>query len=130
MPPLPLFHYGKKKKLLHFSLKTLQGYLKNISYTADLVFRKSRIFWKSDTFEAQIGPFWPKSPKTRFFVKKFDFATFQGRQHLNFIQKIRKLQPVDPQRNSRQTSKQGTIHLVCTQNFPKNLHFLSPDSHT
>ena len=110
----------RKNYLLHFSLKTLQGYLKNISYTADLVFSKSRIFWKSDTFEAQIGPFWPKSPKTRFFVKKFDFATFQGRQHLNFIQKIRKLQPADLQRNSRQTSKQGIIHLVCTQNFPKN----------
>ena len=25
---------------------------------------------------------------------------------------------------------QGFIHLVCTQRFPKNQHFLSPDAHT
>ena len=42
--------------------------------------------WKT-SFWVNYGHFWPKSPRTIFFVKKLNSVTLQIKWHLNFMQK-------------------------------------------
>ena len=50
---------------------------------------------------AHFWPFWLKHPKTRFFKQKPGLAP-----SLNFMQKIRKILDVAPEKNSGQTNKE------------------------